>query len=266
MRKIGFTEIGRLDELSRLDSAIHRLDPRTKVLATAVFLGVVMSFPRHAVAALMPLFAYPLLVGARAGLPSGFLLRKILVASPFALLVASGNPFFDRAPLAFVGGHGIAGGWFSFASIMVRFVLTLWSALVLIATTGIHPLCAGLEQLGMPRIFGTQVLFLYRYLFVIAEQGARLHRAVTLRGGGTLRLAAYGSLLGQWLLRAIDRATRIHQAMCARGFDGQVRILRRRQPTWRDPAFLVAWSVFFLVARRWDLGEILTAVFTPAAT
>jgi len=264
MRKIGFIEVGRMDELSRLDSPIHRLDPRSKVLATVVFLVVVMSFPRHEVSALMPMFAFPLLVGARAGLPGGFLFRKILVAAPFALLVAIGNPFFDRAPLAVIGGHEISGGWLSFASIMVRFVLTVWSALVLVAASGIHPLCAGMEQLGMPRVFATQVLFVYRYLFVIAEEGVRLHRAVTLRGASTLRLVAYGSLLGQWLLRAMDRATRIHQAMRARGFDGQMRTLRHSRPGWRDVCFPLGWAVFFLAARRWNLAEILIGMFFRA--
>jgi cobalt/nickel transport system permease protein len=205
----------------------------------------------------MPMFAYPLLVGARAGLPAGFLLRKVLVASPFALLVAIGNPFFDRAPMAAVFGHGISGGWFSFASIMVRFVLTVWSALVLLASTGIHPLCSGMERLGMPRIFGNQVLFLHRYLFVIAEEGLRLHRAATVRGASTLRLVAYGSLLGQWLLRSMDRATRIHQAMRARGFDGQLHCFRRDRLGPPDILFVVAWSGFFFVARKWDLAVAL---------
>ena len=50
---------GRMDDLGRLDSGVHRLDARAKILATAVFLVAVMSFPRHEVSALMPLFLFP---------------------------------------------------------------------------------------------------------------------------------------------------------------------------------------------------------------
>ncbi len=248
---------GRLDDLGRLDSGVHRLDARAKILATAAFLVVVMSFPRYEVSALMPLFLFPLGLGMAAGLPAGYLLRKVAVASPFAILVGMANPLLDPAPVVVVAGHGVSGGWLSFVSILARFVLTVWGGLVLVATTGMHPLCAGLERLGMPRLFSVQILFLHRYLFVIADEGVRLARAVAVRGAGrkTVPLRVYGSLLGQWLLRSMDRALRIHQAMCARGFDGQVRVLRRGGFGWREGVFVLAWAGFFLLARTWNLSD-----------
>lgn len=256
MKVPAFPEAGRMDALGRLDSPVHRLDARAKIITTAVFVVVVMSWPRHEVSALLPMFAFPWLSGARAGLPAGFLLRKVLIASPFAVLVAIANPLLDRAPHAVIAGHPIPGGWFSFASIVIRFVLTVWSALVLVASTGVHALCSGMEKLGMPRVFGTQVLFLCRYLFVITEEGLRLRRAVLARGGNTLRLAAYGSLLGGWLLRSMERATRVHHAMCARGFDGHVRVLRATRPGWRDGLFALGWILCFAAARHWNLAAL----------
>ena len=174
-------EAGRMDDLGRLDSAVHRLDARAKILATGAFLVAVMSFPRHEVSALMPFLLFPAGMGLVAGLPAGYLLRKVAIASPFALMVGIANPFLDHSPAALVAGHVVTGGWLSFTSILVRFTLTVWAGLVLVATTGMHPLCAGLERLGMPRLFSTQILFLYRYLFVIAEEGHRLTRAARRR-------------------------------------------------------------------------------------
>ena len=252
-------EAGRMDDLGRLDSAVHRLDARAKILATGAFLVAVMSFPRHEVSALMPFLLFPAGVGLAAGLPAGYLLRKVAIASPFAVMVGIANPFLDHSPAALVAGHVVTGGWLSFTSILVRFTLTVWAGLVLVAATGMHPLCAGLERLGMPRLFSTQILFLYRYLFVIAEEGHRLKRAVAVRrtGEGGVPLSVYGSLLGRWLLRSMDRALRIHQAMRARGFDGQVRVLARGRFGGPEILFLVAWSAFFLVARQWNLADQL---------
>lgn len=250
-------EAGKMDDLGRLDSPVHRLDARAKILVTAAFLVVVMSFPRYEVSALMPLLLFPAGLGLAAGLPAGYLLRKVVIASPFAILVGIANPFLDHTPAAVVAGHVVTGGWLSFASILVRFTLTVWGGLVLVATTGMHPLCAGLERLGMPRLFSVQVLFLYRYLFVIADEGHRLARAVSVRRAGerAVGLSIYGSLLGQWLLRSMDRALRIHQAMRARGFDGQVRVLGRGGFGWREGGFVLAWVLFFLLARRWNLAD-----------
>jgi cobalt/nickel transport system permease protein len=257
MNAPSWLEAGRMDALGRLDSPVHRLDPRAKILATAVFVAVVMSWPRHATSALLPMFAFPWLTGARAGLPTGFLLRKALFAAPFALAVAIGNPLFDRSPVTVAGNWQIAGGWLSFVSILLRFALTVWSALVLVASTGIHPLCAGMERLGMPPVFATQILFLHRYLFLIADEGFRLRRAVALRGAERIGPKVYSSLLGRWLLRAMDRAGRIHRAMLARGFDGQVRVLPGGRPGPRDFAFALGWIAFFAVARNWNLAEAL---------
>ena len=43
-----------LDEFSRGDSPIHRLDPRAKVLATVAFVVAIASFDRFAFDAMVP--------------------------------------------------------------------------------------------------------------------------------------------------------------------------------------------------------------------
>jgi cobalt/nickel transport system permease protein len=267
MSRGGASDVGRMDELGRLASPIHRLDARAKILATAAFVLTVMSFPQREISALTPLVLFPLVTGALAGLPAGYLARKLLIASPFALAVGIFNPFFDREPALALGGIAISGGWLSFTSIVLRFVLTAGAALVLVAATGIHPLCRGLEKLGMPRVFGVQLLFLYRYLFTVANEGLRLSRAVSVRAGTARGVppAVYGPLLGQWLLRSIDRATRIHIAMRARGFDGQVRTLDNSRFGWRECAFLTVWLVFFAAARHWNLAAAAGRLLAPAA-
>ena len=259
MRFGQYVEVGRMDDLGRMDSPIHRLDARAKILATAAFVLVVMSFPRYEVSALMPLFVYPFVLIAAANLPAGYLLKKVAVAAPFALFVGMFNPLLDREPMGTIGCVTISGGWFSFASIMVRFTLTVGAALALVASTGIHRLCAGLEMLGVPSPFVVQLLFLYRYFFVIGDEGIRMLRAVEMRSAGAraLPLRTYGTLIGHLLMRSMDRAQRIYRSMVSRGFEGEVRLLRRQAPAWGDVAFACVWIGFFACARTWDLAELV---------
>ena len=261
-----FLEVGRLDELARLDSPIHRLDARAQALTTMAFILVVMSYPRYEVSALMPLFVYPVCVIAAGSLPVRVLLRKLVVAAPFALFVGIFNPLLDRHGVMTVGSFTVTGGWLSFASIMVRFVLTVSAALILISCTGIHRLCAGLEQLGMPKVFAVQLLFLYRYFFVIGDEGQRMRRSVEIRSSGSRGpgFRVYGHLIGHLLLRAMDRAQRIYRAMVARGFDGEIRRLYPTQPGWREVAYGVGWLAFFLVVRVWNLAEKLGGYFSES--
>lgn len=261
-------ELGSMDELGRLDTPAHRLDARAKAVVTLAYIAVLMSFDRHELSALTPFALFPLVMLSVGQLPVRPLARKIAVAAPFAIMVGLFNPWLDREPVAAVGSWVITGGWLSFASILARFTLTVGAALILVATTGMYRLGAGLERLGLPQLFVTQLLFLYRYLFVVADEGSRMVRSVRLRSAGpeALSLRVYGSLVGHLLLRSLDRADRVHRAMVARGFDGEVRTMNPGRFGWTDTAFVAGWLVFFVAARLWNLAQVgghwLTGVFS----
>ena len=260
----GWTGLGRMDELGRMDTPAHRLDPRAKAVVTVAFILAVASFPRYAVSALVPFLFFPVMLMALGRIPAGCILRKALMALPFALAIGMFNPWLDRRPMAAVGPWIITGGWLSLASILLRFVLTVGAALVLVACTGMHRLGAGMERLGVPRVFVVQLLFLYRYLFVAAGEASRMVRSVRVRsaGSGALPARAYGSLVGHLLLRSMDRADRVHRAMTARGFDGDIRVLRPMRLRWTDWAFVVGCLALFAAGRVWNLAEILGRLAT----
>lgn len=249
------------------DTFLHRLDPRAKLVTTLGFILVVVSFDRYAVAPLLPLIFYPLALLVLGNLPFGSLARKILLVSPFAVLIGIFNPFLDTASLVFLttpfGQYTLSGGWISFLSILIRFVLTVSVALMLVATTGFTTLCAALDRLGVPRMFVVQLLFLYRYLFVLTEEGLRMTRARSLRsfGGRGMGPRVFGCMLGQLLLRSVDRARMIHRAMLCRGFDGEIRMVRTLTLRRADVFYTVSWLAFFGLARMVNLPLLLGELF-----
>lgn len=262
-----YLDVGQMDELGRLDSPVHRLDARVKALTTAAFIVTVMSFRRYEVSALMPFFLYPTALMTLGRIPLSCIWRKLLVAAPLALAVGILNPWLDRHTVMTLGSQRVSGGWLSFASLTVRFLLTVSTALTLVACTGIYRLCAGLEQLGLPRAFALQVQLLYRYLFVIAEEGLRMRRAAEMRSlkRQALPLRTYAALVGHLLLRSMDRAQRVYQAMVSRGFDGHIRVLRPTPVRAPDLAFMLGWTAFFVTARCWNLSRWLGALLTGGA-
>jgi cobalt/nickel transport system permease protein len=252
-----------LDLLAARDTPLARIDARAKLATTLAFIVTVVSFDRYAVAALLPLALYPVVLAVLGEVPAAALGRKLLYAAPFALMVGLANPLLDRAPLLVAGDLAIAGGWISFASILLRFVLTVGAALVLIAGTGMHTLCAALARLGAPRVFVAQLLFLYRYAFVLGGEAARTSTARRLRGAGRpLSLAVYATLAGHLLLRAFERAQRIHWAMLARGFEGELRSLQRLHWRGADTRFVLGWCSYFALARAVDLPLLLGRLLT----
>jgi len=255
-------DIGVMDALARLDAPAQRLDPRAKLFTTLAFVLTIVSFDSYAVSALIPFWVYPAAMIGLGDLPVGYLCKKILWASPFAVMLGIFNPFLDHTVVGHLGALEITGGWVSFVSILVRFALTVGAALILIATTGFNNVCASLAAFGAPRIFVAQLLFLHRYLFVLVQEASRMARArwmrsCTSRGPG-IRTAV--SLLGHLILRALDRAQRIHTAMRCRGFSGQIQVTHRMRIRPSDVAFMAGWTMFFLFFRMVN-GSMLLGNF-----
>lgn len=254
----------RLDLLAMQESVVHRLDPRAKVLTTLVFIVCVISFGRYELAAMLPFCLYPVALLALADLPVDYIARKVMVVIPFAVMVGLFNPLFDRQVLLQLGPLDIWGGWLSCLSIVVRATLTAAAAIVLVAVTGFPAICAALERLGMPRVFAVQLLFLYRYIFVLTDEGSRVARARQLRSCGKRGqgLRHFGPLLGHLLLRTWERAERIHMAMLARGFTGEMHARRQGHFGRQEFLFLLGWSTLFLALRRYNFPQLLGLMLT----
>ncbi len=255
-----------LERLATEPSALSQLDPRAKLLATLGFVLTVVSFHRTSVAALLPLALFPVLLATLGNIPWRMIGRSVLLASPFAVMLGMFNPLLDQQTVLTVAGVPVSGGWLSFASILIRFALTVSAGLMLLASTGFQPLCSGLSRLGLPQVLTTQLLLLHRYALVLAGEAARMSLARELRANGRpLRLAIYGPLLGHLLLRALQRAQRVHQAMLSRGFDG--RLPQAAHLPWqrRDTLFLSACLLGFVLARQLDLALLLGALVLAVA-
>lgn len=253
-------EIRRLDEISAQDSPLHQLDARAKVLTTLAVLVCMLSLGRYEVSRLLPFAAYPLLLALLGGVPLGALLRRAALALPFVIFVGIFNPFIDRETVLRLGPLAISGGMLSLASIVLRSLLAVTTALALVAVTGFDPICRALGRLGMPSVFLVQLQFLYRYIFVLAEEAARMMQARSLRAapGARPSLREYRSLLGSLLLRTLDRAGRVHLAMLCRGFTGSMPGMR---PGTRfglpELQFCLLWGLYLLAVRILDLPRLL---------
>lgn len=258
----GLFNVGRMDMLAALDSPIHRVDPRAKLITTIAFIVAVVSFGRYTVWALLPFFIYPVALISIGGLPAGELFRRVAVLCPFAIIIGIFNPLMDRQILFQLGPLGISGGWASFASIVLRFILTVAAVLALISSTGFNAVCDSLSRFRVPRPFVVQLLFFYRYIFVLTDEADRIERARSLRSFGKrgMGFGPFISLVGNLLLRALDRAERVYQAMRCRGFDGRIPIISSMKPGIKDIGFAALWISVFILLRCCDISTMLGTI------
>lgn len=261
-----WNNIKSLEELAGQPTMIHRLHPIAKLLTTMVFIIVTASFDKYAFITVLPMLLYPWVIMTLAELPVGLFLKRLLMVAPFVLCIGIFNPLFDTKPLIQIGIVTLSGGWLSFLSIIIRFILTVVAALILISTSGMNEIGSALLKLRVPKVFVLQLLFLYRYLSVLIEETIRVLRAHSVRSqnGKGLRFIVWGSLIGQLLFRTIDRAERIYQAMLCRGFSGSLTIRETTKIGLKDIFYVLGWSGYFVLIRFNNIPELIGSLWIGA--
>jgi cobalt/nickel transport system permease protein len=221
-----------LDRWSRGESSLHRRDARAKTIAVLVFLIAVATARRS----FLPLGACYLgilaavIVAAR--LPLMAVLKRAAVVLPFtavfaAMSLAAGEP--ARA-----------------AALVGKSYLSALAVLILVSSTPLPQLLAGLERMGAPRYLLMVAQFLYRYLFVISEEAQHMRAALQAKSGSLRnrlwnreKFGAPAGVLSVLFARSYAHAESVHQAMLARGFQGRFLTLSGRSFAKADALFVV---------------------------
>jgi cobalt/nickel transport system permease protein len=204
-------------------SFVHRLSPGSKLVGALTFVMAVALTPRPAVGAFALDAAVLAGVVAVARLPLRTVLGRLAVVLPF-LSFAALVPLVAGGPQVDVAGVGLSrdGLWAAFG-IVAKALLGAGASIVLAATTPLPALITGLGRLRVPAVVVAIVTFMFRYLDLLAEQLARMRRAMTARCHDPRWLwqaAPVAAAAGTLFVRSYERGERVHQAMLARGYTG----------------------------------------------
>jgi len=247
-----------LDLYQDEDSLIHRQDPRVKLVITLAVIVAVTALPRGAWVSYLSCLLYVAVVGALSRVQPKLILKRSLVAIPFALAALTLIFTIDGTPLASLrlGDWSLSvtsEGTVAFVSILIKSWLSVMAATLLVTTTTFPSLVAATRWLRVPKVIVSVISFMYRYIFVIADEALRLFRAREARsanpGGkpaGSIRWRArvLGGMIGSLFIRSYERSERIYAAMLSRGFDGEVRTLRIQELGPLDALTIGAFFVF----------------------
>ena len=257
-------ELSEMDELAALDSPIHRLHPAAKLLTTIAYIVLVVSFDKYDLDGLIPMLLWPVLLFQISGIPVRTCFYKLRIVLPLVMAVGLFNPFFDRAPLLTLGTLRVTGGVISMLTLMGKGVLCLMASFLLMATTPIDSLCAALRRLHVPGMIVTLLLLTYRYVGVMTEELAVMTDAYHLRAPGQkgIHISAWGSFLGQLLLRSMDRAQELYSSMLLRGYHEHFHYAPVGAFTMRDGAYLLVCVTALVLLRFAPVAQWIGSLMT----
>lgn len=251
-----------LEAYSGMDTLIHRLHPLTKVLTTLIYLVFLATFDRYTVGQLLPFVLFPMVILILSDIPLWPIVYRVFFVLPLALGIGIMQPFFDSHTFM-IAGYTFSKGWLTFFSIVLKTLWMVTATLLLIATTGMENIAKALRMMKVPKSFVLQLILTYRYIGVLGDEVSRMLSAYSMKAPRHkgLHHTVWGSFMGHLILRTYDRGQRIYQSMILKGFDGEYMAGGEGHFTLMDYAYLILWSLLFLIMRTVDIPYRLGQLF-----
>lgn len=256
-------ELSHMDELAVQGSPVHEMNAGAKLFSTVIYILTVMSFNKYDLSGLIPMLLWPVLLFQMSGISVRTCFYKLRIVLPLVMAVGLFNPIFDREIMLRVGTVAVSGGVISMVTLMLKGVLCLMASFLLVATTPFDNICAALRRVHFPATLVTLLLLTYRYVGVMTEELAVMTDAYHLRAPGQkgIHVSAWGSFLGQLLLRSMDRAQELYASMLLRGYHQHFHYAPIKPFRGSDAVYVLLSLAFFAIVRFMNVSQLIGMFF-----
>lgn len=256
-------EIHSIDDLANRDCWINKIHPLIKLILTVIYISIVVSFDKYNIGGVIGMSIYPIVLFITGDISLKDSLIRLRIVLPLVFFIGIFNPFFDKEILITISGISISGGIISMITLIMKGILTVFASYLLIVTTTIEKICYAMDKIHIPKIFITQILFIYRYVTVLLNEVRKITEAYSLRAPNQkgINYKVWGSLVGQLLLRSIDRAENIYESMCLRGYSGKFYYSYSIKYNAKDYLYFIIWLVIFGTMRFLPILQIVGNIF-----
>jgi cobalt/nickel transport system permease protein len=240
-----------IDRFSHLDSPLHRLDPRAKIVGILCAVVVIASTPHDHLGGFLGFYLVIAGLVVVSRIPAGFLASRCLFASPFIVMAA----FLPFLSLWLEGAQAPAAS--SPAQLALAVLLKAYAAILLLtlltSTSRFDHLLWGLRRLHAPEVLYVIATLMYRYIFILLDEWRRTAQAQkvrTPRGLKVSRVGLFGKHIALVFIRGWERAERVQAAMTVRGFSGELPLRNISRFGAGDAVFLALLVLAFVGVRQ----------------
>lgn len=244
-----FDEIHHMDKTFVRTQWLNNIYPLIKLIVTICFITTVVSFSKYDLSRLLRMGVYPIATFVLGEVSFKTSLKRLRVILPIVCLVGIVNLFFERKPIAEIAGITVTTGMVSMLTLTLKGVYSVFASYLLIVTTPIEKICHALRRLHIPTVIVTQILLTYRYIGLLLDEAHHMMQAYSLRAPNQkgVHFKVWGSLVGQLLLKSIDRADEVYESMLLRGYQGEFYYTANMHCQIKDYLYLAAWCAVFLL-------------------
>lgn len=240
----------------------NELDPLAKLFVTICYVTVLVSFHKYNILGVCSMFLYPMVVFTIGEIPFQQCIKRIRLIFPLLLVLGVVNPFFDRTTAETLFGIPVSGGVISMLTLFLKGFFSVLAVYLLMVSTTIEKLCNGLRRIHVPEVLVTVILLIYRYINVLLKETNHLLEAYAMRAPEEkgLRFRVWGTLVGNLLLRSMDRAHLVYDSMNLRGYEVGIEWNRGNNDSDKRASSIlwaVIWSGLLLLSRMFPVFSLI---------
>jgi len=258
-------EYANLDEYTKGQSALHRLDARVKLLCAIISIFCIVCLTHWYMPLIFFAVCFGLVIYSRAPLKE--YCRRLLIPISLIAFIGIIMPFtygttiIARVPWLMlpIYSEGIYFGVLVFTrAISAVSVLNL-----LIMVTPITKVMDSMAWFRMPAIIVDTMMLMFRYIGILTDESTRMYRAQVSRCGHSKsvgffkKLTNFGNIAGSLMVRAFDRSIIVGNAMISRGYTGKYNLFNlEKNKLSKSDTFISALVI------TTDVGLVLADIST----
>ena len=252
-----------IDNNSNNNNILNKIHPLVKLIISVIYILFLTSINKYNLTITLAMSIYLIVVSIIGDLSIKNCIKRLKIVLFFLIIIGIANPILDRQVVTFIGIIPITTGMISALTLILKGIFAIISSYFLIVTTGVENICYALKKLHIPNILITIFMLIYRYIIVFLKEVQKIWIAYSLRAPKQkgIHFKAWGSMIGSLMIRSIDKAEVIYQAMELRGFSPDNFFMKNQKIDRTSIIYFMAGLLLLLIIRFMPIFDLIGNVF-----
>ena len=252
-----------IDNNSNNNNILNKIHPLVKLIISVIYILFLTSINKYNLTITLAMSIYLIVVSIIGDLSIKNCIKRLKIVLFFLIIIGIANPILDRQVVTFIGIIPITTGMISALTLILKGIFAIISSYFLIVTTGVENICYALKKLHIPNILITIFMLIYRYIIVLLKEVQKIWIAYSLRAPKQkgVHFKVWGSMIGSLMIRSIDKAEVIYQAMELRGFSPDNFFMKNQKIDRTSIIYFMAGLLLLLIIRFMPIFDLIGNVF-----
>lgn len=252
-----------IDNNSNNNNILNKIHPLVKLIISVIYILFLTSINKYNLTITLAMSIYLIVVSIIGDLSIKNCIKRLKIVLFFLIIIGIANPILDRQVVTSIGIIPITTGMISALTLILKGIFAIISSYFLIVTTGVENICYALKKLHIPNILITIFMLIYRYIIVLLKEVQKIWIAYSLRAPKQkgIHFKAWGSMIGSLMIRSIDKAEVIYQAMELRGFSPDNFFMKNQKIDKTSIIYFMAGLLLLLIIRFIPIFDLIGNVF-----